>query len=167
MTVQITDEEMGAVCDAIAEALGDAMDCTRNWGAWSYGTMTQDDFLLVAEDSDRTSEIATAAINAIPHQARTQAATDVLAERRRQIEQEGWTPEHDDQYAPIALALASASYAMGDLYQTAGKPPSIWPWNPLTWMPGTDRRNYVKAGALILAAIERIDRAEAKKGGAA
>src|SRR6185369_13587313 len=27
----------------------------------------------------------------------TQAARDVLAERQRQIEKEGWTPEHDDQ----------------------------------------------------------------------
>lgn len=53
------------VMDAIAEALGDAYDCTRHWSAWGYGTMSQDDFSLVADDSDRIGEIADAAIGAI------------------------------------------------------------------------------------------------------
>lgn len=50
------------VMDAIAQALGDAYDCTRVWSAWGYGTMSQDDFHLIAEDGDRLSEIADAAI---------------------------------------------------------------------------------------------------------
>jgi len=37
----------------------------------------------------------------------TKAALDVLAERRRQIEAEGWTPEHDDEHDAGALALAA------------------------------------------------------------
>lgn len=54
----------GRVMDAVAEALGDAYDCSRVWQAWSYGTMGQDDFSLVAEDADRVAEIADAAITA-------------------------------------------------------------------------------------------------------
>lgn len=57
-----------AVIDAIAEALGDAYDCTRVWHAWQVGTMSQDDFVLVADQSDRLYEIADAAISAMPKQ---------------------------------------------------------------------------------------------------
>jgi hypothetical protein len=54
-----------AVIAAVTEALGDAYDCQRVWDAWSVGTMGQDDFALVAEDSDRVAEIADAAIDAM------------------------------------------------------------------------------------------------------
>lgn len=53
-----------SVIDAVAEALGDAYDCTRVWSAWSCGTMGPDDFALVSEDGDRVAEIAGAAIGA-------------------------------------------------------------------------------------------------------
>lgn len=53
------------VMDAIAQALGDAYDCTRVWSAWGYGTMSHDDFQLIAEDGDRLREIADAAIMAM------------------------------------------------------------------------------------------------------
>ncbi|MCM0757438.1 hypothetical protein M7775_02505, partial [Sporomusa sphaeroides DSM 2875] len=36
----------------------------------------------------------------------------IAAERQRQISQEGWTPEHDDQHANGELALAAACYAI-------------------------------------------------------
>ncbi len=54
-----------AVIAAVTEALGNAYDCQRVWQAWSVGTMGQDDFALVAEDSDRVAEIADAAIEAM------------------------------------------------------------------------------------------------------
>lgn len=49
--------------DAVAEALGDAYDCTRVWNAWGYGTMSQDDFCLVTDDDSRLAEITEAALN--------------------------------------------------------------------------------------------------------
>ena len=61
--IEVTEEMKQAVCEAIAEALGDAYDCTRVWSAWGYGTMGPDDFSLVAEDDSRLAEIADAAIN--------------------------------------------------------------------------------------------------------
>jgi hypothetical protein len=63
---ELDDQQREAVHQAVAEALGSgAYDCTRVWGAWQVGTMGEDDFVLVAEDSDRVAEIADAAIEAI------------------------------------------------------------------------------------------------------
>ncbi|MFM9932893.1 hypothetical protein [Achromobacter xylosoxidans] len=64
-TVEDAGAQKEAVMDAIADALGEAYDCTRVWHAWSYGTMGPDDFALVAADPSRVAEIATAAIAAM------------------------------------------------------------------------------------------------------
>ena len=90
----------------------------------------------------------------------TEAARDVLTERQRQISVEGWTPEHDDkERLPDELALAAASYVCAD---EQNAPPAIWPWDWSWWKPSDRRRNLVKSGALILAEIERLDRAAAR-----
>jgi len=82
----------------------------------------------------------------------TEAAFDVLSERSRQVKQEGWSENHDDQHTPMELAKAGAAYVLNDR--------SMWPWDSTFWKPKGLRRNYVRAAALILAAIERIDRSE-------
>lgn len=87
---------------------------------------------------------------------------DVLAERRRQIEAEGWTPAHDDAHDKREMARAAACYALTwTLSPTDSKyvPHKFWPWSLDWWKPSDPRRNLVKAGALILAEIERLDRA--------
>ncbi len=95
-----------------------------------------------------------------------QAWLDVQAERRRQVEAEGWTPEHDDEHDTGALASAAGCYAMFSLAYPAGDPSRFWPWDKSWWKPSPDgRRNMVKAGALILAEIERLDRVAASQGG--
>jgi hypothetical protein len=90
----------------------------------------------------------------------TAAAHDVLAERQRQIASEGWTPEHDDTHADGSLSEAAACYAMGDVEASAdNETVAIWPWSLEWWKPeGGRRRMLIKAGALILAEIERLDR---------
>ena len=95
----------------------------------------------------------------------TQAARDVLAERRRQIESEGWTPNGDDKYRMSDLSTAAACYALTGNADARDDVPQIWPWAPEWWKPAGDRRNLVKAGALILAEIERLDRASAERSG--
>jgi hypothetical protein len=55
----------GAVRDALYDALGEALDCTRVWEAWSYGTMTEDDFSPVRDDEARMEELTQAALRAI------------------------------------------------------------------------------------------------------
>lgn len=98
----------------------------------------------------------------------TAAARDVLAERERQVSVEGWTPAHDDEHDDGQLAQAAACYARpgcgtgdcGDCGE-CGAVPVAWPWDESWWKPSADRRrNLVKAGALILAEIERLDRAK-------
>lgn len=98
----------------------------------------------------------------------TAAARDVLAERQRQISAEGWTPEQDDRYTHGDMASAAACYANQGRYHfpEPGKPGPNWPWAAEWWKPSTYRRNLEKAGALILAEIERLDRAAQRKGDA-
>ncbi|MCZ8104029.1 MAG: hypothetical protein O9972_39810 [Burkholderiales bacterium] len=99
---------------------------------------------------------------------------DVLAERRRQVAVEGWVPAHDDTHAGGEMARAAAIYAMPPDYREmdAGhiggmhfkEPrPRFWPWSLAWWKPTTRRRDLVKAGALVLAEIERLDRKAARE----
>jgi hypothetical protein len=95
--------------------------------------------------------------------AQTQAARDVMAERRRQVEAEGWTCEHDDMHGDGQMAVAAGYYALacgypGERDIARGHVPQYWPWAQSWWKPKGARRNLVKAGALILAEIERLDR---------
>ena len=94
-----------------------------------------------------------------------QGARDIVAERARQIEVEGWSPEHDDQHAVGELAKAAGCYAWiagqsDELRLIFDAPPPTWPWVRRWWKPTDRRRDLVKAGALILAEIERLDRIE-------
>lgn len=54
-----------AVHDALGQALGDSYDCTRVWEAWQVGTMSQDDFSLITDDSDRMWEITDVVLAAL------------------------------------------------------------------------------------------------------
>lgn len=104
----------------------------------------------------------------------TPAARDVLAERQRQMNAEGWTPEHDDTHDHGEMARAAACYAWVASLSDTGREyhavPDQWPsdlgaglwpaaWKRRWWKPTDRRRDLVKAGALILAEIERLDRA--------
>lgn len=84
---------------------------------------------------------------------------DVVAERRRQMEVEGWTPEHDDQHVEGQMASAAGCYAVYAFnhWQISGAP-APWPWEQSWWKPGSPRRNLVKAAALLIAEIQRLDR---------
>ena len=53
------------------------------------------------------------------------AAQDVLTERRRQVEAEGWTTAHDDEHEDGQLAAAAASYAVASVNPSAFAAP---PW---------------------------------------
>lgn len=99
-----------------------------------------------------------------PSTSAPQAWLDVQAERRRQVEAEGWTPEHDDEHSHGQMARAAACYALAGSSApndgTAALLVSLaWPWDQQWWKPTSARRDLIKAGALILAEIERLDRA--------
>lgn len=109
----------------------------------------------------------------------SQAAVDVLAERRRQVEVEGWTAKHDEHHHRGQLAKAAAAYAyFGSLTETQRKIGSdqtsvfhsivqqLFPawgtsyggWDWQWWKPKSRRQDLVRAAALIIADIERLDR---------
>lgn len=92
------------------------------------------------------------------------ALNDIAAERERQVNAEGWTAEHDDQHEDQSLAQAAASYCLmaAEMPQTAS---DVWPytWDE-KWLKSTEpRRDLVKAGALIVAEIDRLDRITANE----
>lgn len=93
----------------------------------------------------------------------------IAAERSRQINEEGWTPEHDDSHQNGEMAKAAACYAVGEdipvfrgTLQGVGfegdpRIHRLWPWEAEWWKPSADRgRNLVKAGALIAAELDRL-----------
>ncbi|HGM4825937.1 TPA: hypothetical protein ACKP7E_004918 [Pseudomonas aeruginosa] len=120
-------------------------------------------------DWDAENELAEL-LAAAPGNSVPQAWLDVQAERRRQVEAEGWTPEHDDGHSHGQMARAAACYALAGSSApndgTAALLVSLaWPWDEQWWKPSTARRDLVKACALALAEIERLDRAAATQGG--
>jgi len=108
-------------------------------------------------------------------------AQRIAAERLRQIDKEGWTPEHDDEHCDGELALAACCYAAPVLLYRMGEPANRvefsdpWPWdarfdgrphpehgncvapNDSFHISRPDRiRQLEKAGALIAAEIDRL-----------
>ena len=110
----------------------------------------------------------------------------ITKERERQITKEGRTPEHDDEHERGELASAAVCYASPfqpfvldkrrDYYQFIDAYPPSWSqeWNKRRYsnagwgdlvenkdLPMNKRiRNLVKAGALIAAEIDRLQRTE-------
>lgn len=88
----------------------------------------------------------------------TPASVDVLEERKRQVDVEGWTPQHDDEHSDGEMPHAAACYALmaGGTFAID----ALWPkiWGPVKAKP--QRRALVIAAALLLAEIERLDRAQ-------
>ena len=100
---------------------------------------------------------------------------EIAAERARQVAEEGWTTEHDDDHSRGEMAEAAAAYAwwsavpefrrsrtdIDDDSHVAWHLRRIWPeqWERYWFKPSTPRRDLIKAAALIVADIERLDRA--------
>jgi len=96
----------------------------------------------------------------------------IAAERKRQIEVEGWTAEHDDGYGDEQIATVAACYALPisereHRFCNMSMPLLwyLWPWERKCWKPTPDNRirELEKAGALIAAEIDRLLRLEGSK----
>lgn len=105
---------------------------------------------------------------------------EIADERERQVTAEGWTPDHDDQHSGGTMAKAASCYALcagvglaitdgaeehydfpSAGYMSAAVPRPPWPWTDEWWKPKDPRRDMIRAAALLVAEIERIDRATA------
>jgi hypothetical protein len=105
----------------------------------------------------------------------SKALEDIAAERQRQVDVEGWTPAHDDTHTAGEMAMAAAAYALkarsdesharAMTLKSARAEPYFWPetWSVSWFKPTSRRHDLVKAGALIVAEIERLDRAAISK----
>lgn len=81
----------------------------------------------------------------------------IQSERQRQMDVEGWTLDHDDKHTDGALLLAAVEYVQH--VQHIPDSGDCWPWARESWKPSPDPiRNLVKAGALISAEIDRLQR---------
>lgn len=88
------------------------------------------------------------------------ALIEIATERRRQIEVEGWTANHDDHHTRGEMALAAASYCLWSFPSrvTSDAAKQVWPWSDAWFKPKDMRRDLIRAAALIVAEIERLDR---------
>lgn len=116
----------------------------------------------------------------------------IAAERQRQIEKEGWTPEHDDEHSLGEMVSAAICYASETLDVEILKACGHSYKDPWPWSIGWDKRRQHRvgygfsdgnegiqeamryhifdgkikcleiAGALLAAEIDRVQRAKAK-----
>jgi hypothetical protein len=90
----------------------------------------------------------------------------IALERERQLKIEGFGPEHDAMHTDHDLARAAESYLVtvtspDEEAAETGKPRPAhdWPWGKKEWKPSADPiLKLVKAGALIAAEIDRLQR---------
>lgn len=84
----------------------------------------------------------------------SKAMIDVLSERYRQVHVEGYDENHDAQFCDGMLTDAAVCYIWNDS--------ANWPWEIESYKPKNRRSNLIRAAALIIAEIDRMDRGEIK-----
>lgn len=126
----------------------------------ALGIGDQKHALKAKADAARLLSVASSQIG----EAEYSGAGLIAAERQGQITREGWTEEHDDGHARGEMIDAALSYIFAAInvgHPAMQKPPREWPWASEWWKPSEDRiRNLTKAGALIAAEIDRLNRKE-------
>jgi len=103
--------------------------------------------------------------------------TAILQERVRQITVEGFKSSNDDRYESGELCDAALSYTRAAARQLRGENITYirtmvnsgdipWPWEDAWWKPSEDpQRNLEKAGALLAAEWDRLERIKIKQEG--
>lgn len=98
---------------------------------------------------------------------------EIADERLRQMQVEGYSSRSDDYHSQGQMAGAAACYAKhtnarGWVFKSNPEdyqcePASgSWPWDEQHWKPKSPREDLVRAAALIVAEIERLDRLSVK-----
>lgn len=98
----------------------------------------------------------------------------IAREREEQIKKHGWSDAHDDSYTDGQLALAAYAYCLPESERPGATNasgvfiPSGWPWADHWWRPSPENRirELAKAGALIAAEIDRLQRLATQPQGA-
>jgi hypothetical protein len=83
----------------------------------------------------------------------------IKEERERQIKEEGYNATHDSFHNVDEFVKAAVSYSIIDLKDSQENYAyAWWPWNETSWKPKDRLRNLVRAGALIAAAIDKLNK---------
>lgn len=95
--------------------------------------------------------------------------TAIAQERRGQIEREGYAPNEDDAYTAGELAQAACAYITWEWSEAHDRDRHLalhWPmgWDLAGFKPKDRRSDLVRAGALLAAEIDRLDRKAAGHG---
>lgn len=61
----VPEDQRERLRNALSVTLGEAMDCARVWSAWGVGTMSEDDFSLLADNDERLDELVDAVLAAL------------------------------------------------------------------------------------------------------
>jgi hypothetical protein len=80
----------------------------------------------------------------------------IRQERERQFGLEGHSAEHDDHLKDGQLSLAGVAYVLVGYNDLAAE--GLWPFKAEEYKPKDRLRNLVRAGALIAAEIDRLQR---------
>lgn len=88
----------------------------------------------------------------------------IAQERDRQIEQEGWSPGHDDMHVDYELAKAAACYALNKLPNTV-QPPFPWGEHWDKRQKHGHKQSMIIVGALAAAELDRLERLEKQAAG--
>jgi len=105
----------------------------------------------------------------------SKARDEVLADRQRQMDQEGYDRTHDAEHDPEELIRAALVYTLTSLahpdangHVSVGmecrgvklnwmeSATALWPWDGGP-KPKTQRRDLVRAAALLIAALDRLE----------
>jgi hypothetical protein len=125
------------------------------------------DWVYAVEKFREDSGISSLRLNYLKRQEemnRSEGLIRISNERQRQIDEKGFSPEHDDDHTEGELADAAICYAMHDGNLNHRDLPFGWPrgWDNdfgCHWKPEDRVTNLTKAGALIAAEIDRLLRA--------
>jgi NTP pyrophosphatase (non-canonical NTP hydrolase) len=140
----------------LAEELADVMICAQNVALMEGIDL---EHALVAKFNKTSAKNGLRTAMVYPA---ADGITLINLERHRQKNQEGWTAEHDDEHTNYQLVRAASAYLSRCWWNDSTHVPGIFPsqWAAQGWWkPSPDPvRNLVKAGALIAAEIDRLQR---------
>lgn len=171
------EPEAWALFEKATSAYVDSINYTPPYGYAEIGRFVNEDSDITIISARPKSDFAMALLWSDTRfeddqiDAPIEALFDLSNERNRQIHAEGFSLEDDDNYTKGELAKLAICYADHAAFTAEGHPDyefsDMCRWLPGNidskwWKPTTPRRDLVKAGALILAEIERLDRAAAK-----
>ncbi len=128
---------------------------------WWLPDPANDEIGTFCEPDTEGAQAITIIPDYLQHAKPDDGAEMIRAERRRQMDVEGYTAEHDAEHDLGELTAAAICYLLQVLWQVSQGELEIsttqfWPWELESWKPSGDvERNLVRAGALICADIDR------------